>query len=433
MIAKVTPKAIIMFILVTSFYCYEFFLQVAPAAMTHELIDAFNANAAQLGLLASAFFYAYTLFQIPAGLILDKVGCRVLLTIATIICAAGTLYFAVATTLYSAALARFITGLGSTVAFICTLYIVLRWFPARRFALMAGIAQFMSGIGAIGGEAPLALLKNALGWRNTSWLLALIGFGLAIIIFAFLRDHPKHTREIARATPRVPIFEGLTHIIRQPQMWWIALYAFASWAPATAFASLWGVPFLKTSLHLSTVWATGAMSWIWVGIAVSSPTIGWLSDHLHNRCWPLTIAPLIGLIALIIIIYLSPSSTMLLWLLLFVAGIGGAGQTLIFALVKDINPLKYTSIANGFTNMAVVASGAVLQPLIGTFIDWHWKGLSFQGIPIYSTADYRIALIVIPACYLLAAIIARFFLQETHCQHQFVEETHNNIEIESKG
>jgi MFS family permease len=422
MIKKVTPKAIIMFILVTAFYCYEFFLQVAPAAMTHELMDAFNANAAQLGLLASAFFYAYTIFQVPAGLILDKLGCRILLTIATIICAAGTLYFAVASTLTAAAIARFITGLGSTVAFICTLYIILRWFPARRFALMAGIAQFMSGVGAIGGEAPLAMLTKAFGWRDTLWMLALVGFVLAFIILLFLRNYPKKMRASAAAIPPVPFLEGLTHILKNGQTWWIAIYAFASWAPATAFASLWGVPFLKTSLHLPTVWAAGAMSWIWIGIAASSPVIGWVSDYLHNRCWLLTFPPLLGAIALLFIIYFTPANTALLWFLLFIVGVGGAGQTLIFAVVKDINPLKYTSIGNGFTNMAVVASGALLQPLIGALLDWHWSGISFQGIPIYNVSDYHIALFTIPACYFIAAIIGRVFIKETNCQHQFEEE-----------
>ena len=421
MITKVTPKAIMMFILVTAFYCYEFFLQVAPAAMTHELMDAFNANAAQLGLLASAFFYAYTIFQVPAGLILDKLGCRLLLTIATVICAIGTLYFAVTPTLTGAAIARFITGLGSTVAFICTLYIVLRWFPARRFALMAGIAQFMSGVGAIGGEAPLAMLTKVFGWRDTLWILALAGFVLAFIILLFLRNYPKQKKISLAKPPAVPLFEGLKHILRNSQTWWIAIYAFASWAPATAFASLWGVPFLKTTLHLPTVWAAGAMSWVWVGIAFSSPLIGWISDYLHNRCLLLTLPPLLGAAALFIIIYITPASTGMLWFLLFIVGVGGAGQTLIFAVVKDINPLKYTSIGNGFTNMAVVASGALLQPLIGGLLDLHWKGLSFQGIPIYSVTDYHIALIVVPACYLIAAIIGQFFIVETHCQHQFEE------------
>jgi MFS family permease len=416
-ISKVTPRAIFMLILATSFYCFEFFLQVAPAAMTHELMHAFHSTGTQLGILASAFYYAYTFFQIPAGLILDKLGCRIILASAAIICALGLLYFGLAHSLYQAVFARFIIGTGSTVAFICTLYIILRWFPARTFAMLAGVAQFMSGLGAIGGEAPLALLTNAVGWRSTSLLLALIGSIISIIIFIFLRNQPNENNNLIRTTPKIPIFAGLQYIVRQRQMWWVAVYAFACWVPATAFAALWGVPFLKTALHLSTVQAAGAVSWIWVGVAVGSPLIGWLSDHWNNRCWFLASSPLIGAAALVMIIYLTPQNILLLWLLLFIVGVGGAGQTLIFAFVKDINLLKYTSVANGFTNMAVVSSGAILQPVIGLLLDGHWTGMTTSnGVPLYSIGDYQWALCIIPGFCLLAGVIARVFLKETHCR-----------------
>lgn len=105
-----------------------------------------------------------------------------------------------------------------------------------------------------------------------------------------------------------------------------------------------------------------------------------------------------------------------MYLLLFLFGVAASGQSLSFGLVKDQSHPKVVGTAIGFNNMAVVAGGALFQPLTGILLDFNWKGEIANGIPIYTAANYRWAFLVLPICYFVGVIVSSFFLKETHCQ-----------------
>ncbi len=64
------------FTLVVIAYMLAFFHRTAPAALAEELSSAFNASATSLGALAAAYFYVYTVMQIPTGVLVDTFGPR---------------------------------------------------------------------------------------------------------------------------------------------------------------------------------------------------------------------------------------------------------------------------------------------------------------------------------------------------------------------
>ena len=69
------------------FFAYAFFHRVAPSVMFDHLMRDFMVSAAVLGNLSACYFYAYAGMQIPAGLILDRWGPRLLLAVAALVCA----------------------------------------------------------------------------------------------------------------------------------------------------------------------------------------------------------------------------------------------------------------------------------------------------------------------------------------------------------
>src|SRR5262249_39047600 len=152
------------------------------------------------------------------------------------------------------------------------------------------------------------------------------------------------------------------------------------------FAALWGVPFMVAAYGISTQAASAALAMTWVGIGVGSPLIGWWSDHIGQRCLPLIVSAVLGVLSLVVVIYVPNLPTFLLYVSLFVLGLAASGQSLAFGVVKDNNHPSVTGTAIGFNNMATVAGGALFQPLVGIFLQLNWDGVMQGNAPVYTAA-----------------------------------------------
>ncbi len=412
---KITLKAIGIFLLATSFYWYEMALQVAPSVMSHAIMRSLDLNAAGFGTLSAYYFYAFAPMQIPAGLLYDKYGPRLLMTLALSICSIGTLIFALGNSFMTMACGRFMMGFGSAFSFIGILLLIARWFPARYFALMTGITQGISSLGAICGEFPLAKLAVTLGWRPALIILSLIGGLLAILMGCFIRDYPTSVAPLPHR-PTLSLkqtIQQLKSVLRHPQTTWVGLYAFGIWAPITIFGALWSVPFLCAHYPVSTVIASKAAMMIWIGVGIGSVLLGWIANQINNRRGPLIVSALIGgITASILLYYPLPWSN--IYFLLFLFGFAAGGQTLSFDVIKQHHLPENMGTASGINNMAVLMGGALFQPLVGYLLVKYWNHITHAGIPVYSLGTFQQALFMLPLCFTLSLIMSLFLLKIKH-------------------
>ncbi len=407
-------NAYLVFLLSASFYLYEYILQVAPSVMAASMMQTFKVSAAGFGVVSAFYFYAYAPMQLPAGILFDRYGPRKLMTFAILLCALGAFFFASTDSVFTAALGRFLIGIGSAFSFIGVLVLISRWFPPHQFAILAGIAQLMSSIGAMFGEMPLAALVNLIGWRESIFLLAIMGVGLAILIWFVIRDYPHQSTQITPTRQLIDEWRRLHDVCRRSYTWLTGAYACAIWTPIAVFAALWGVPYLQQKLTISVISASGLCSMIWLGIGLGSPLLGWVSDYFCSRRLSLIISALLGLIASIILLYLPNISVISMSCVLFVFGLGAGGQTVSFAVVKDNNSPELVGTASGFNNLSVLIGGAVFQPLVG-FLLSHSKGWHvLDGVTIYTVASFNNALLILPGCFIISLIIVVFFIKESH-------------------
>lgn len=407
-------KAYTIFFLASCFYLYEFILQVAPSVMAEPMMKTFHVTAEGFGIISAFYFYAYAPMQMPAGLMFDRFGPRKLMTIALLLCAFGSFFFASTDSVITAALGRFMIGIGSAFSFIGVLVLCSRWFPAHHFAILAGIAQLMSSVGAIFGEMPLAWLIHQVGWRQASFILAVLGIGLSFLLWFIVRDYPENHDTYHTGPGIKEEWKRLVAVCGKAHTWKIGGYAFSIWTPIAVFAALWGVPYLQAKFNVSVVVASGMCSIIWIGIGIGSPLLGWLSDKLENRRLALGLSSVMGLIATSFILFDDHMSFQFANLMLFIFGLGAGGQSVSFAVVRDYNPPQMVGTASGFNNLSVLIGGSIFQPLVGIFLhhsqDWHLV----NGVPVYGLHAYQQALLVMPLCYLLSLLIVIFGLKESH-------------------
>lgn len=406
--------AYVMFSLVALFLLYIMGLQVSPSVMAIDLMDEIQLNSKQLGMLSGFFYYSYTLMQIPSGLFYDRFNAKYILGTACAVCATGALLFGMTDQFMTLSLARVLLGFGSSFAFVGALVIAARWFYSSWFAILAGATQFLAGAGALVGALPLAKVVEAYGWRNSMLGLGFFGLLLSFILWVFIKDHPENLDTIEHSQG-LTVKSSLKTLASEPQNFYGAIYSFCTWGPVLVFAGLWGIPFFMEKYQVPTAQAAFMVSWIWIGVAIASPLLSWISDTLQRRKIVLYLSALIGLATAMIIIYGPNLSLSMLSILLFLFGLACAAQILAFALIKENNRQSVIATGMGLNNMAVVIGGAVFQPLVGYLM----TSLEPLADGVYQLDSYLYALGIVPLCFFIAFLVSFFLIKETYTKVKF--------------
>ena len=401
------------------FYFYEIMLLVSPSVMKDPLMAEFNATGEQLGHLAAFYYYAYALMQIPVGILVDRFGPRILLTLAAAICAIGCFMFGTSTSLWGAELSRLIMGLGGSFAVVGSLKIASMWFPINRFALLTGLMVAVGMMGAVAGQAPVAMLVKMVGWRETMLIGGGVGIVLSFLIWCFIGQTVLEQKIAIKSKAKNTLFKdivpGLMQLIRHPGVWLISIYSGLMFVPTTGFGQLWGVSYIESIYGISTENAGWVVSMIFFGWAAGGPFYGWFSDKIGKRNPPMALAAILTIVIMMIILYI-PKSVFVMQILLFLLGACSSGFILSFSVIRELTPLHLTGTAIGFINTINNASGAIAQPVLGKILDGHWSGtLNEHGVRVFTLVDYQYALSLIPACLMIALVFV-FFVKETHCR-----------------
>lgn len=403
------------------FYCYEYFLRLSPNVMTDDLMRVYHIDAALLGNLSATYLYAYTPMQLPVGVLMDRYGPRRLLVFACLLCSIGTYLFAESGHLGVAQIGRFMVGFGSAFAFVGVLKLATIWLPPQRFAMIVGIATALGmTLGGAVGEVALAQLVNLQGWHKTVIISAVMGIVLSLIISLILRDDPQATTGSGSyyrtSSSFKQLFTGLYQLLKNPQMWIVGLAGCLFYLPTSAFAELWGIPYLERVYGLANTAAAGAISMIFLGWAFGGPIIGLISDRLMLRRTPMLIGSVIGTVVLIAVLYMPHLTAFSIGTLLFLLGVCSSVENITFAIGREISPSNLAGTAIALTNMLIMMGGVVFQPVIGILLDWRWDGsVLASGVRVYPVNDYKYALLILPIGFLLAGVLT-LFLKETRCQ-----------------
>ena len=410
-------KAWLIWSLSALFYFYEFALQSSPSVMVPELMRDFQVTGTQLGHLSAFYFYAYAAMQIPVGLLLDRFGPRLLLTLACLICALGALAFSQTHSLGLAEIARFLMGIGSSFAVVSSLKLANLWFPAKRFALLTGLMVTFGMLGAIGGQTVLAPLVDSLGWRHSMMLLSLIGLLLAGLICGLVRNGEKFTAlQLSHQTNSYWL--GLKNILLTRQAWLMALYGGLMFAPTVAFGELWGVPYLISLFGVTRHVAAQVLSLIFVGWAIGSPVFGILTGYFNKNLLFMWLAPLGCLVTMAWILFVDHHSITPVALLLFFFGFFSSAFLAVFSLLKETTPERSVGTAMGFLNTLNELGPALLLPLFGWLLDRGWAGKIIDNTRSYSSQNYHDAALALMLVLGAAALLMCFIRLQPTIKHE---------------
>lgn len=402
------------------FYCYEYLLRIAPSVMVTDLMQAYKIDATIFGNLAAFYYYAYTPMQLPVGILMDRYGPRRLLTLACLACAMGSYLFGQAFHIGLAEIGRFLVGFGSAFAFVGVLKLATIWLPPHRFALISGLTTSLGMIGGMFGDIYLTSLVNQIGWRSTVLLSAAAGVLLAIAIFWVIRDRREMPVSLENQVPHMNIdfkevLQGAWNIIWKPQILLCGLVGCFLYLSLSAFAELWGIPYLEVAHGLTKSQAAISISMVFLGWMFGGPIAGWVSDSMGRRLLPIMVGALGGAMSITALLYTPSLSLFAIDSLLFLFGLFASTEVIVFAIARESCAHHLSASALAIVNMLVMLGGVLFQPLTGYFVDLTWTGTLVDGVRSYTADGYKLALVTLPATFLLTFILS-LFMRETYCK-----------------
>lgn len=399
----------------TFFVIFQFLLQTSAGIMAHRWKADFHIYSLSVANLSAAFFYAYVFMQIPAGLIYDRYNPRIIMTLAACLLAAGCIVFSFTHDYYLAFCARIFMGFGASFGFIGMLHISAVWFKSSAFPLVVSLSETIGAVATAGGEILMATLVVMFGWRNTTFYAGITAVFIAILAFIIIRNKPSVIVPQKKLIKQ-SIWQTLFQLSKNKQVWIIGMYGFFVFAIVNVFTALWGVPFLRNAYQFSLHTAAAMLSMVFLGIAIGTLTISWISMKIGQRKPLMLICAVINTFLLMLLLFVPNLSAWIIYLLLFLAGLFTAGYVLCFTLVKEIVPHNYRASALAMINMLMMISAPILQPLVGWFIAHH-----FFSTPHNLALTDRLSLGILPLGLFISVILV-FFMQESYCQEQFKED-----------
>jgi MFS family permease len=271
----------------------NYFDRVNLSVSQDALHNAFGISTVMFGYLLSAYSWSYAAFQLPAGLILDRFGVKLVGRIGTFLWSVASFAAAVSTGLAGFLGARLLLGVGEAPTFPANAKAVGYWFPAQERSLATAIFDSAAKLASAIGVPVIGLLMLRFGWR---WSFAATGF-ISLLYFvlfyvfyrnpsedpalsseecAFIREGGAQPEDHDRAEKGAP----LGYLLRQRKVWGLVLgfasynytfYLLLTWLPSY-LSSTHHIDLLHSSLYTSVPWLFATFTDILMG--------GWLVDKL---------------------------------------------------------------------------------------------------------------------------------------------------------
>ena len=252
----------------------------------------FHLTNSQFGWVLASFSLAYALFEVPSGVLGDRIGQRAVLIRIVLWWSVFTVLTGFTIGFISLLIVRFLFGVGESGAYPTSGGVVARWFPASETS--KGISWFATGSNVGAAVAPLFIVPIAehFGWRTTFFINGVIGLLWVTVCAFWFKNHPSEMKGISEEEKNYIEKNRRFKIHGQGFHWGITLRSTTVWSllicyfatqGALYFFLAWMPVYLQEGRHFSESQMKEVTSWLFIMGALSAFIAGYFIQWLVIR------------------------------------------------------------------------------------------------------------------------------------------------------
>ncbi|MGU3435669.1 MFS transporter [Actinomycetes bacterium M1A6_2h] len=332
--------------------------------------DRFGANPSLLSSFVVLQVVVYASMQIPAGVLLDRVGPRVMIAAGAATMVAGQLTLALTESLPLAIAARAVVGIGDALTFISVLRLVPAWFAPRRVPLVSQLTGICGQIGQVLSAVPFLAILHGPGWTTAFASAAALGVVVFVLSLTVIRDMPPG---MERQSQKVTLAESGRQVVRVWRRPGTRLGFFSHMGTQfsiTVFTLIWGVPYLSSAQGVSSGVVGAMLTTSVVAAIVSGIVVGILTGRYPTRRSWMVLSIMVSNALMWGIVLLLPgrAPVWLLFVLIIVISVGGPGSAIGFDYARTFNPSVALGTAQGMVNIGGFLASLLVMQAMGVIL-----------------------------------------------------------------
>lgn len=387
-------RNLLIWLLASLFYAYQYILRVIPNIIAPELITKFNITIEDVGQFGGIYYIGYTLAHIPIGLFLDRFGPKLVLPVCIVLTFTGTLPLICFDAWSYSIIGRIIVGVGSSASAIGLFKVASMYFSQEKSARMASLSIIIGLLGAIYGGRPLDFLLDKFGWDYVIYIFSAFGCLIALMLFFVTPSSNAQGEKVSIKDLKTVLFNR--HIIL------ISFFGGLMVGPLEGFADGWIKTFLCEVNHMTEELASSFSSVIFIGMGAGSFSLAYLLEKYRNKHYGIIIACSIAMVVSFLLLFAQISSVYVVIPTLFVIGFASGYQ--VITIYKAISYVgnNLVGLATAISNMIVMVFGYFFHTGIAKIVGLYWDKTKVGEIPIYGAELLITATSIIPVCLLIA-------------------------------
>jgi len=347
-------------------YFLSYLFRVVNAVIAPNLVGEIGVDPSQLGMLTAAYFISFASFQLPLGVLLDRVGPRRIEAFLLLFAAAGAYVFARADSLAGLVIGRVLIGFGVSACLMAAFKAFVLWFPADQWPRVNGFQMAAGGLGALTATAPVEVALRVTDWRGVFTALALAALVVALAVYVVV---PKKRIESSGIGFKDQI-DGVREVFASAQFWRIAPLTTLSQASFLAVQGLWAGPWLRDVAGFDRMAVANTLMWIAGAMVVGFASLGALAERLTRVGIRTETTAVAGMTVFNVVqgmIVLEPVRWAVpLWILF---GFFGTTGIISYAALSQSFPPHLSGRVNTGVNLLVFIAAFAGQWLIGGIIE----------------------------------------------------------------